>query len=89
MRELPKAFSSQTPRQATSDLPAIHSLQMDGGSSDDVDRGGADAVPGPSEGRPDEPGRRLSPDEQDNHNCIQVPNRGRDMMVQVRREDHG
>ena len=46
---------------------------MDGGLSDDADGGWADVVPGVSERKLDELGRRPSLNKQDNHNRMQVP----------------
>ena len=52
------------PQPATPDLPASHSLQVDGQFSDDVNGGRVDEVPGIGKGEPNEPSGRMSLDEQ-------------------------
>ena len=89
LRKLSDALRSLTPGRASPYVPSDHPLQMDGRSGDDADGGGTDAVSGPSAGRPDEPGGRPSPSEQNDRGRMSVPDRGRDMPVRVRREDRG
>ena len=61
---------------------------MDGGFGDNADGGRADAVPGASTRRPDEPGRGLRITKQDDHVRVPVPYPLGGMPVWVRREDH-
>ena len=89
LRELSDALSSPTPGRASPYVPSDHPLQVDGRSGDDADGSRTDAVSGPSAGRPDEPGGRPSPAEQDDRGRMSVPDRGCDMPVRVRREDRG
>ena len=45
MRGLPNAFGGQAPRRVASDLPAGHTLEMDGRPHDDADGGRLEEVP--------------------------------------------
>ena len=65
--------------------PTSHSLQVDGRLNDDA----ANEVPCARKGRLDEPGGRMCPNEQNDHICLPIPNRGRDLLVQVHGEDNG
>ena len=75
MRELPSAFDDPTPRRAAPKLPADHSLQMDGGLSDDVDGGRANLVTSVGTRGRDEPGGGPSVEEQKDRSHMPVLNR--------------
>ena len=78
-------FEDMKPQPATPDLPASHSLQVDGQLSDNVDGGRTRPyeVPGVGEGRPDKLDGRTSINEQNDRSCVLVFDRGRDLPVRV------
>ena len=51
--------------------------------------GRLDEVPSVGEGGPNEPGGRMGLNEQNNRSCMMVPNRRRDMLIQMRGKNCG
>ena len=62
MQKLSGTIWNPTPRRAAPDLAVDHSLQVDGGFSDDVSRGMPDEVPSTCEGGHGESSGGMSPD---------------------------
>mgnify|MGYP006889251444 CR=1 FL=1 len=84
MRGLPNAFGGQAPRRVASDLPAGHTLEMDGRPHDDADGGRLEEVPSSCKRRYDESGGWSCAPQQYNRSRVPVSDRRSDLSVRVR-----